>query len=114
MIAARTTQMQQGWLIAEPETRAGLLLSLAWRARSAAPLPTATTPEQYASDLQSYASKHTGDIDTFHGSDFPAMPLPGPAGALASSYAFDHGDLDLSVETALILLGVDAVPVSGA
>ena len=38
MIAARTTLMQQAWSIAEPETRAGLV-SLAWRARSAAPLP---------------------------------------------------------------------------
>jgi hypothetical protein len=79
------------------------LLSLAWRARSAASVADDTTPQQYAGDLQRFARDHPGDIDSFHGGSYPADPLPGQAGELVSSYTEGHDDLDLSLETALIL-----------
>jgi hypothetical protein len=45
-----------------------------------------------------------GDSEAFHGAGFPAPPLPGPAGILASSLGFDRDDVAVSLETALILL----------
>ena len=101
---AQDTALLERWKQAEPESRAALLLSAAWGAREKE-LPTepVTVGLEYARDLHGYAKAET-DSEKFHGVSYPAMPLPGQAGALASSYAFDRSDLRHSLRTVLILL----------
>lgn len=93
------------WTEAEPESRAAILLNAAWAARDAlsVPRPPDREAEGYALALADLA-KGSSNFATHHGPAFPAMPLPGPAGALASSLAFDRDDLAVSLETALILI----------
>ncbi|WP_219517519.1 hypothetical protein [Nonomuraea ceibae] len=101
------------WTAIAPESRAGLLLSAAWHAREQDLLPDyegGQTALFYATDLHTYAREHGDDVESFHGRRFPALPLPGRAGALATSLAFDREDLTISLETVLILLASAASP----
>ncbi|QNE18240.1 hypothetical protein F1D05_10450 [Kribbella qitaiheensis] len=41
--------------------------------------------------------------DSFHGHSYPADELPGRAGQLVTSYTTGDNDVDLSLETALLL-----------
>ncbi|MGW1675670.1 hypothetical protein [Streptomyces sp. NPDC002324] len=104
--AAADTGLRRHWEEAEPETRAALLLNFAWASRKHdVPLLLGDMGAvQYASDLHEYAATFQGDSEAFHGPRFPAMPLPGQAGALASSVGFDRDDTDVSLVTVLILL----------
>lgn len=107
--AARATAATKAWKAAEPETRAGILLSAAWGARSGAPVvpkgDSADIVSGYVEDFHRYATAFSDDgAEAFHGTGFPAMPLPGQAGALASSLAFDRDDLPISLRVALVLL----------
>lgn len=104
--AADDTGLRRRWEEAEPETRSALLLNLAWASRKhEVPLLLGDMAAvQYASDLHDYAATFEGDSDAFHGPRFPAMPLPGQAGALASSVGFDRDDTDVSLITVLILM----------
>lgn len=97
------------WAEAEPEVRACILLSAAFGAgRGPAPVvPDDMNPyvADYVEDFHRYAAAFSTDqSEAFHGRAFPAMPLPGQAGALASSLAFDRDDLPISVGVALVLL----------
>jgi hypothetical protein len=99
----------QMWAQAAPETRSALLLNLGWASRESVleeneDMPS--TGQMYAAELNRYAREHQGDAESFHGKGFPAMPLPGSAGALASSVGFDRDDLDISRESVLILLAL--------
>jgi len=97
------------WAEAEPEVRSCLLLTAAWGAGEG---PAPVVPEgahphiaPYVEDLHKYATAHPADQSkTFHGEHFPAMPLPGQAGALASSLGFDRDDLEISFGVTLMLL----------
>ncbi|GAA3172363.1 hypothetical protein [Nonomuraea salmonea] len=110
--AAADPSMRAGWERASGHARAALLLPPAWRARLAAPIEV----EEYAGDrdaaayaaaLQKYAARHgAGDVMVFHGERFPQMPLPGSAGALATSLGFDEWDAEVCLETALILIAL--------
>lgn len=93
------------WTAAEPESRAAILLNAAWAARDAlsVPRPPDREAEGYALALVDLA-KGSPNFAVYHGERFPSMPLPGQAGALASSLAFDRDDLAVSLETALILI----------
>ncbi|MDX2695940.1 hypothetical protein [Streptomyces ipomoeae] len=104
--AADDRGLRRRWEEAEPETRAALLLNLAWASREhEVPLLLGDMAAvQYASDLHDYAANFEGDSEAFHGVRFPAMPLPGQAGALASSVGFDRDDTDVSLVTVLILM----------
>lgn len=101
------------WTEASSEARSALLLSLAWGARDGdlPPVGAVTadvewkTGHAYAVELHKYACAAT-DSETFHGKGYPAMPLPGQAGALASSCGFDLDDLGITFATVLILLSV--------
>jgi hypothetical protein len=101
--AARDEDMLHVWTDAAPETRSALLLAAAWHARAADLAAGESTGAMYATDLHAYARSFTGDAEAFHGRGFPAMPLPGQAGALASSLGFDRDDVEISLETVLIL-----------
>jgi hypothetical protein len=94
------------WTEAAPETRSALLLNLAWAAREGQLDAGEDTAALYAGDLHEYASTFEGDSEAFHGAGFPAMPLPGQAGALASSLGFDRDDVEISLKTVLLLLTV--------
>lgn len=98
------------WGEASPEARSAILLNLAWQTRTT-DLPDGvdlSTGGNYAIALHTYAKTFTGDDLAFHGNGFPALPLPGQAGALASSLAFDREDLPISLETALLFLSMVA------
>ncbi|MQS18025.1 hypothetical protein F7Q99_39020 [Streptomyces kaniharaensis] len=101
--AARHRGLLRTWTDAAPETRSALLLNMAWHSREAPLNAGDSTAGLYATDLHEYARTHAGDSESFHGRGFPAMPLPGQAGALASSLGFDRDDLEISLETVLIL-----------
>ncbi|MFF7258647.1 hypothetical protein [Streptomyces microflavus] len=98
--------LRRRWAEVEPETRSALMLNLAWASREQeVPLLLGDMAAvQYASDLHEYAANFEGDSEAFHGPRFPMMPLPGQAGALASSVGFDRDDTDVSLITALILM----------
>jgi hypothetical protein len=101
--AASDPTLASAWDRAAPEARAALLLLAAWGARDAA-APAADTPAgMYAAELHSYALQHTGTCTEFTGTNWPHMPLPGPAGRLASSLGFDYGDADISLLVVLQL-----------
>jgi hypothetical protein len=85
-----------------------LLLSLAWHARTRESVAGDTTSQQYAGDLQKFAVDHTGGLESFHGDNYPAGPLPGRAGERVTSYTEGSADLALSLETALILFGTQS------
>lgn len=103
--AASLSRPLAAWTAAEPETRAAILLNAAWASRAAHMDVTAAHPHVtgYVADLNGYANT-AADSETFHGPAFPAMPLPGQAGALATSLAFDRDDLAISLETAMVLI----------
>lgn len=92
------------WTDAAPETRSALLLNLGWAAREGRLDASQDTAGLYAADLYEYAKNFDGDSEAFHGKRYPAMPLPGQAGALASSLGFDRDDLEISLKTVLLLL----------
>lgn len=99
----------EDWAEAEPEVRSCILLSAAWGAgRGPAPaVPDGGHPHvaPYVEDFHQYAAAFPSDqSEAFHGAHFPAMPLPGQAGALASLLGFDRDDLDISFGVALVLL----------
>jgi hypothetical protein len=107
--AALDNGATEDWSDAEPETRAGILLSAAWGAgRGPSPVAPDGMPDavdDYVADFHAYAAAQTADqSEAFHGRAFPAMPLPGQAGALASSLGFDRDDLYISLGVALVLL----------
>lgn len=112
--AAGDNGLRRTWEEAEPETRAGLLLELAWAARSDDVGTEKINAEDvsadfaaagwYAEDLHRYALLEQYDREKFLGEKFPVMPLPGPAGTLASSLGFDRDDLDISLGASLILM----------
>lgn len=107
--AARDAGMRRTWADAAPETRSALLLNLAWGARDGQlGDDDESSAHGYAAELHKYAREHDGDSESFHGKAFPAMPLPGPAGALASSVGFDRDDTDVSLGSVLILMS--AIP----
>ncbi len=106
---AQDPEAAEVWAEAEPEVRACILLSAAWGAgRGEAPtVPDDMHPHVagYVEDFHRYAAAFASDqSEAFHGEQFPAMPLPGQAGALASSLGFDRDDLPISLGTALVLL----------
>lgn len=108
-IATQDGSAFERWVEAEPETRSCILLSAAWGAgRGPSPtVPDGAHPsiEGYVEDLHKYAAAHTVEqIEAFHGPHFPAMPLPGQAGALASSLGFDRDDNEITFGVALVLL----------
>lgn len=107
--AATDRGMLRTWEQAAPETRSALLLNLAWAAREGQlPEDDDSHGYGYASDLHGYAAGFGGDSEAFHGRQFPAMPLPGQAGALASSVGFDRDDNEISLKSALLLMA--AIP----
>jgi hypothetical protein len=97
------------WVEALPEVRACILLSSAYGAGGS---PSPTVPDklgpvvaEYVPEFHRYAAASPPDqAEAFHGRGFPAMPLPGQAGALASSLGFDRDDLPISLGVALVLL----------
>jgi hypothetical protein len=99
---------REAWSSASPEARSAILLNLAWYARYATLTNEAAESNggMYAADLLGYARNFTGDDEAFHGRGFPALPLPGQAGALATSVAFDRDDLPISLKTALLMLSL--------
>jgi hypothetical protein len=101
------TALEPAWRGAEPELRAALLLGFAWSSRNATIADTDTPAGLYAADLHRYAVEFTDGVEAFHGERFPLLPLPGPAGVLASSVAFDREDADISLRTALLLAAAD-------
>ncbi|MER7050391.1 hypothetical protein ABT391_36800 [Streptomyces jumonjinensis] len=102
--AERDGHLLRQWDSAEPEARAGLLLSFAWHSRTHQLPPSEDWGSEYANELHGYAAAFEGASESFHGSGFPAMPLPGKARALASSLAFDRDEPELSLKTALLLM----------
>lgn len=96
--------LRDSWRDAAPESRAAVLVSFAWGSRSAEIKETSSPADMCAHDLNEYARAHEGDSESFHGPGFPQMPLPGQAGALAASVAFDRDDWEISLTTALLLL----------
>ncbi|QNE18315.1 hypothetical protein F1D05_10940 [Kribbella qitaiheensis] len=108
MIAARFPDLRSTWSGTEQQTRAALLLSLAWHARTRESVAGDTTSQQYPGDLQKFAVDHTGDLESFHEDNYPARPLPGRAGERVTSYTEGRADLTLSLETALILFGTQS------
>ncbi|MFD5223908.1 MULTISPECIES: hypothetical protein [Streptomyces] len=102
--AAADSDLRRRWAEAEPETRACLLLSFAWHSREHDVTVTDDHGGAYAEDLHQYAAAFEGGSEAFHGPRFPSMPLPGQAGALASSVAFDRDDCDTSLKTVLLLM----------
>ncbi|MGW1365237.1 hypothetical protein ACWCQP_48825 [Streptomyces chartreusis] len=110
--AVHDQEVAEAWAQAEPETRSALLLSLAWGSREHGVypgyLPDGADDAGYATaeELHRYAREFSGSSEEFHGVRFPAMPLPGPAGAYASSLGFDREEdgLDVSLRAALLLL----------
>ncbi|MGW6605472.1 hypothetical protein [Streptomyces sp. NPDC055036] len=100
----RDGHLRRQWANAEPEARAALLLNFAWHSREHQLPPSADWSGEYANDLHRYAAAFEGGAEQFHGREFPAMPLPGKAGALASSLAFDRDDTDVSLGTVLLLM----------
>ena len=108
--AASEAALLDLWDSAEPEPRAALLLYSAWEARDR-PLPADdTTAGMYAAELHTYAREYTGTQAEFIGLRWPDMPLPGQAGALASSLGFDRDDTDISLATLLLLLAAARSP----
>ncbi|WP_331718138.1 hypothetical protein OG985_50290 (plasmid) [Streptomyces sp. NBC_00289] len=110
--ALHDQEVTQTWERAEPETRAALLLSLAWGSREhgiyPGYLPDGADDYGYrtAEEFHQYARDFAGSSEEFHGARFPMMPLPGQAGAFASSLGFDREEdgLDVSLRAALLLL----------
>jgi len=97
-------KLAQKWATAAPQVRAAVLLDAAWASRKRT-VPTGGSPAQaHTHDLNRCARAHEGDKKTFRGPSFPAMPLPGNAGAYASLLGFNQDEAETSLETALMLL----------
>lgn len=104
--------VREAWAEAEPETRAALLLTFAWGSRQYAVYPGQLCDGfddpsySVAEELHTWAREFTGTSQDFHGTRFPAMPLPGPAGAFASDIGFerDEDELHVGLRAALLLL----------
>lgn len=101
--AAKDADLADRWKDAELETRAALLLLLAWRSRHTSTLDE--SDPYYAAELNSHARTWTDDEAEFFGDRYPNMPLPGPAGALATSVGFDRDEAEdgTSLTCALVL-----------
>lgn len=101
--ACRDAELMDRWRDAEPETRSALLLLLAWNSRDS----VVEDGDPYADELNQYARTHTGtgSVKSFFGDHYPKMPLPGPAGSLATSVGFDRDEADdgTSLTSALLL-----------
>ncbi|MDK1477006.1 hypothetical protein QNO07_27040 [Streptomyces sp. 549] len=95
--------LRRCWAEAEPETRACVLLTLAWSAQGDDIPLSDDTAGVYADDFGKYVEAFEGDSEAWHGKSFPMMPLPGTAGTLASSLGFDREETDLTLKTALLL-----------
>ncbi|QNE18193.1 hypothetical protein F1D05_10170 [Kribbella qitaiheensis] len=106
-IAAAGDQLQQVWSQASPQARSGLLLNVAWDARTG-PIPSSGTGTvgMYVHELLQTAADHTGNFDAFHGPGFPTLPCPGTAGVIATGLGFDRDNLRLSLDVVLSLLTV--------
>ncbi|MFI7089726.1 hypothetical protein ACIBUR_39855 [Streptomyces anulatus] len=102
--AALDSSVRFHWQEAEPETRACILLDSAMDHRTEPLSPGSGPAHAYARELHEAAAAFTGDRDDWRGEHWPLMPLPGGAGSLASSLAFDRDDLDVSLEAALTLM----------
>ncbi|THA28468.1 hypothetical protein [Streptomyces sp. A1547] len=111
--AADVPGLEELWADAEPESRAAVLLGTAWLTRKGPFWPTDPEEENdmagdpawmLAEELHQYALDFTGGAEDWHGARFPAMPLPGPAGALSSSSAFDRDDNPVTLRAAMYLL----------
>ncbi|MFG2076893.1 hypothetical protein [Nonomuraea maritima] len=100
--AAQDQDLLRRWSDAAPETRAAILLNMAWLSRDAELGEGDSTAAMYAYELNGYAQQ-VDDQEAFHGERFPATPLPGPAGALATSLGFDRDDTRISLHAALLL-----------
>ncbi|WP_327180471.1 hypothetical protein OG599_35390 (plasmid) [Streptomyces sp. NBC_01335] len=110
--ALHDQEVTLAWNNAAPETRAALLLSLAWGTREHGIYP-GFLPDgvddpgwAVAEALALYARDFPGSSEEFHGPRFPMMPLPGQAGAFASSVGFDREEesLSISLRSALLML----------
>ncbi|WP_432112568.1 hypothetical protein [Streptomyces sp. YPW6] len=102
--AAIVGTLRRRWADVEPEARAALLLNFAWASREAEMTFADDHAGLYAADFHQYAADFQGGSEAFHGPRFPLMPLPGQAGALASSLGFDREDTDISLKTVLLLM----------
>lgn len=103
---AKSTQVTDLWASASPESRAALLLRCGHHASTGSGIPSdGSDSARYASELAEAARHVPRDARECCGEAFPAPPLPGPAGALATSLGHDRDDLDTSLRTAVILLG---------
>mgnify|MGYP001035364902 CR=1 FL=1 len=94
----------QKWATAAPQVRAAVLLDAAWASRKRTVPPGSSPAQVHAHDLNRCARAHKGDRKTFRGPSFPAMPLPGNAGAYASLLGFAQDKAEISLKTALMLL----------
>ncbi|MFJ8677710.1 hypothetical protein [Streptomyces sp. NPDC093589] len=101
--AAVDDGLRRCWAEAEPETRACVLLTLAWSTRGDDIAFSDDPAGVYADDFGKYVEAFEGDSEAWHGASFPMMPLPGTAGALASSLGFEREETDLTLKTALLL-----------
>ncbi|WP_069162940.1 hypothetical protein [Nocardia altamirensis] len=99
--------LEPDWNTAEPEYRAALLLGFAWSSRTSILTEDESPAGLYAAELHGYSREFSGTVNDFHGEQYPLLPYPGPAGALAASIAFDRDDTDISLQTALLLASAD-------
>lgn len=107
MAAAREDGLLQAWTDAALETRACVLLSASWASRELRVDTTGVSGAApgYAKDFHEYAADwDAADVEGFHGVRFPAMPLPGRAGKLATALGFDRDDVEISLRVALVLM----------
>lgn len=107
--AARNAELAHAWANAAPESRAALLLNMAWHSRRSE--LEHRDGADYADELHHRAAEFAGDQAAFHGPRFPMGPLPGTAGALAGSIGFDADDNAVSLEAVLVLMA--ALPTAG-
>jgi len=111
--ATNPALLDQVWAEAAGETRAAILLSLAWQSREyELPESEHVNGALYAAQLHDEAAKFTGDSEAWHGVGFPGMPYPGPAGILASGLGMDREDVYNTMVAALIMGA--AIPREGA
>lgn len=99
------------WAAAEPETRAAILVHLAWTARGADMVREEGAGSMYADQLVQFAAEFTEGSEAFHGVSYPVGPLPRhPAATMAVSIAFDRDDLGAGRFAALKLMSYTPEP----
>lgn len=99
--AAADPHLLSLWTAVEPETRGLLLLAAAQGDR---PVPTSEdSAGYYAASLRTYAHENPGEWQEFIGPHYTRLPVTGPAGALASSLAFDREEHATSLRVLLLL-----------